>query len=271
MGHRQNRHPAGQQVGVEHLQRPHGQRIAVGHEFGNLHGYIDLHGRHEVAGERIDRPGAIDRPGKTLRDSCWHPRADPREGKRLGQRYGPAVHERMTGAAEHVAAMPAERFAGQFLLIPQIADFCNPQIDRAGQDLAGDLAPPRDMHRDAELRMPGGQAGNGAIARDDARVGTERNLERANFAAGQQPDLAPQILFGGEQQLASFQDHVAERRQNDHPAVPFEERHAQILLQRLDALAERRLRDVQGFGGAPEMAMRGQRVQMEKAAGRDHN
>jgi hypothetical protein len=50
-----------------------------------------------------------------------------------------------------------------------------------------------------------------------------------------------------------------------------DERHTQFGLQRLDALGERRLRDMQRNGSAPEMAMLDQGEQVLKASWRNHD
>ena len=61
----------------------------------------------------------------------------------------------------------------------------------------------------------------------------------------------------GEHRAGVAQEGRAGRRQLDSPARAGEQRAAQLLLQRADLLAERRLGDVQARGGAAEVQLLG--------------
>lgn len=67
-------------------------------------------------------------------------------------------------------------------------------------------------------------------------------------------------------------DHqFAERGQRHRPPLAVEQRDAQLRLQRLNALGERRLRDIQRYRGPPEMRVADKRQQMLKASLGDHD
>ena len=95
--------------------------------------------------------------------------------------------------------------------------------------------------------------------------GHDRQQRRADEADPQPPGLAgvdparggDRAVELGEHRPGVAQERLAGRRQLDPPARAGQQREPELVLQRPDLLAERRLGDVQPRGGAPEVQLLG--------------
>jgi hypothetical protein len=83
--------------------------------------------------------------------------------------------------------------------------------------------------------------------------------QRARHLALQLARPPDQRAGGGQHLLGLGQQALASPRQRDAPGPAVEQRDAQLFFQRLDLARDGRLRDVQGFGRARELADLGHR------------
>ncbi|MNQ87628.1 hypothetical protein D3C85_1028590 [compost metagenome] len=95
-----------------------------------------------------------------------------------------------------------------------------------------------------------------------ARCGTEPQPHRAGLPVGQQRGGALELMRLHRDALGARQHHGAERRELVALADAVDELHAELLLEHLDAAAERRLRQVHLLGRAAEGAGFGEREQV---------
>ena len=177
----------------------------------------------------------------------------------------------MPGTAKEAGAMLPDQSRHELIVCLQATEFRQAEVDFAGCHLAHHVAPTGDMYRNADFRALGEQARQRRVTRNDARIGTQGHPERTDLEAGQQRDLAQHILFGTEQGLAALDHQFTERGQRHRPPLAVEQGDAQLRLQRLNALGERRLRDIQRYRGPPEMRVADKRQQMLKASLGDHD
>ena len=98
-------------------------------------------------------------------------------------------------------------------------------------------------------------------------LGQQRVRRRAGEAHREAPELAacgaPRVLRravdGGEDLAGAHEEHLARRRELDAAGRPIQKRRAELRLEPPDLLRQRRLGDVQTLGGAPEVALLGDR------------
>ena len=85
----------------------------------------------------------------------------------------------------------------------------------------------------------------------------EGDPDLAGLAPGRAPDLVARVVELREDRAGLLQEEAPRLREPDAPPVPFEQRRAQLVLDRLDLLAERRLAHVQAARGPAEVELLG--------------
>jgi hypothetical protein len=150
------------------------------------------------------------------------------------------------------------------------------RIARHRREREGDLAARHQRHErlvqavldeDAYLRLRAAQAGQ--RQRQQARrlgraAADAQALRRRLLQLGQAHRRLPEL--GLDAPRMADQD-VGVRRRDDAVAVALEQGHAEVVLERLDAHAERRLRDAEAFGRAGQAAGADGREQVPDALG----
>lgn len=107
----------------------------------------------------------------------------------------------------------------------------------------------------AHLRVMGGHVGQEGREQQRGGRGTQPDRKRAGFAAGQGLEFAAQFGFLVAHAAGAFGDAGAVGRQAHLAGAAVQQRQAKLGLQRLDAAAERGLRQVDLVGGARKGAV----------------
>ena len=153
----------------------------------------------------------------------------------------------VTGGQHHHERLGVERSHAQAGLVdrqPHIAD-----VDAAVEQHRGLVVPFDPLHVHDHVRMPGLERPG---SRDDRNAGPEAD-HQPPAATGRHGHPATDRVRGGEQRTGVGQQLSAGVGQRYAVAIPGEQQGAEILLQRPDLAAERRLRDMQLIGGAAEV------------------
>ena len=150
--------------------------------------------------------------------------------------------------------MPID-FDAQCRHVLQRHDVEDDEIDTVGHQHRQHRRPFPLQQLQPDRRIGVDQVRGGRLHRDVMNVGARGDTQAAATAVAHDLELVRNRLGACHQLVGHLEHVVARRRRHDVAARPFEDLHAELLLEGGDVAAEGRLADTEGRGRSAEMAM----------------